>query len=278
MAHASEKRKIGLVLGSGGARGLAHIGVLKRLDELGFKPDCVVGTSIGALVGAVYSAGNLASLEALVETLDWRGLAQLFVEVKLLGAGLIKGDKVMTLLKQRDMIGVHLMKSLKVPFAAIATELYTEKSVALRDGNPVDAVRASIAVPGIFTPHRIGGRTFVDGGLTNPLPVEIAREMGAEVVIAVDVNLMRGKAAEAPEKPGVFDVLMRSIRLLENEVTRHILERSAPEVLIQPAVGHYQLMDFIEGRAGIQAGYEAADAAVPELRRLGLIPTKERTK
>lgn len=277
MNRTPDKTRIGIVLGSGGARGWAHIGVLKRLNELGVKPHCVVGTSIGALVGAVYSAGNLASLEVLAETLDWRSIAQFFLEVKLPGSGLVRGDKIMALLKQRDMIGVHLMKSLQVPFAAVATELYTEKAVVLHEGNPVDAVRASIAVPGIFTPHTIGGRIFVDGGLTNPLAVEAAREMGADAVIAVDVNLVNGKVVKTPGNPGMFDVLMRSVRLLENEVTRHILERSAPELLIQPAVGHYQLMDFYEGRAGMQAGYEAAEAAVPELRRLGLIhnETKE---
>lgn len=270
MDRTQDRRRIGIVLGSGGARGWAHIGVLKRLNELGVKPHCVVGTSIGALVGAVYSAGNLASLEVLAETFDWRSLA-LFVEMNLLGSGLVRGNKIMTLLKQRDMIGVHLMKSLQVPFAAVATELYTEKAVAIREGNPVDAVRASIAVPGIFTPHKIGGRIFVDGGLTNPLAIDVAREMGADVVIAVDVNLVNGKALKTPEDPGLFDVLMRSVRLLENEVTRHILERSEPEVLIQPAVGHFQLMDFYGGRVGMKAGYEAAEAAVPDLRRLGLI-------
>ncbi len=268
-------KKVGVVLGSGGARGWAHIAALERLVELGIKPYCVVGTSIGSIIGGLYCAGHLANGRKLVESFDWRDLAQWFFEMKLLKAGLLRGDNIVKLLRQADLIGEGRLCDLQTPFAAVATDLFTEKPVLLEgELDAVDAIRASIAIPGIFTPQKIGKRTFVDGGLTNPLAINYCRDMGADVVIAVDVNLRPPEKAKRAQQrqssPNVFDVVMRSVRVLENVVTRNIIAKYPPDVLIQPAVGHVNILDFYEGRDCLSAGRTAVDEKLDELRALGL--------
>ena len=179
--------KIGLALGSGGARGWAHLGVLRRLNELGIRPGCIAGTSAGAIAAALYASDSVETMVDLSTHLDWKQVAQLFLEVNFPRSGLLTGKNVMHLLK--SVIDVRAVSSLRIPYAAVATDLETEKEVVLRSGNLFDAIRASIGIPGIFTPSRISGHTLVDGGLVNPLPVSVCRAMGADFVIAVDVNL-----------------------------------------------------------------------------------------
>jgi len=183
--HLRGRPRIGLALGSGSARGLAHIGVLRALDEAGIAVDCIAGTSIGALVGAVYASRKLDLLETAVRDFDWRTVAS-FLDVVFPRSGLIDGEKI------ADFIRTHVhseaIENLPIPFRAVATDIAIGEEIVLGSGDLVEAVRASISVPGILTPVEREDRILVDGGLTNPVPVSVVRAMGADVVIAVDLN------------------------------------------------------------------------------------------
>ena len=179
-------RRVGLALGSGGARGWAHLGVLQALREKNLQVECVAGTSMGAVVGAFLSAGRAAALRELAETLDWRRLRQFFWEVSLSRSGLTDGRKLLE--ETRKLIGVREFRELELPFRAVATDLNSGGEVVLSSGNLLEALRASLSIPGVFSPVWVGKRLLVDGGLVNPVPVNVARAMGAQVVIAVDVS------------------------------------------------------------------------------------------
>jgi NTE family protein len=177
--------KVGLALGSGSARGWAHIGVIKALRDMGIHPDIISGCSIGALVGGAYAAGHLDDLESWLRTLRRKDVLGFF-DLNLSSGGLIAGDRLMNFF--RDRVGDATIELLPIPFAAVATDLNTGREIWLRSGSLLDAVRASISLPGIFTPVRIDDRWLVDGGLLNPVPVSICRAMGADIVIAVNLN------------------------------------------------------------------------------------------
>ena len=307
-------RKIGLALGSGGARGWAHIGVLQRLSTLGIPIHCVAGTSIGSIAGALYASDSIETMADLSTQLDWRHATRLFLEVNFPRSGLLSGKNFMSLL--RDVIPVHAISALKIPFAAVATDIQTEKEVVLSSGSIFDAIRASIAIPGIFTPMRLQGKNLVDGGLVNPLPVSVCRAMGADFVIAVDINLRSappgkrrpGKRQSVPAEPSqrietliarvsklmpqlqtpmedavrrwtmpqkkdtaelsIFDVLTRSFRLVENQITRRELAVNPPDILIQPEVGHIMTLEFHRGPETIAAGVQAVNEVLPQLSQL----------
>ncbi|HTH62888.1 MAG TPA: patatin-like phospholipase family protein [Paraburkholderia sp.] len=178
------KPRIGLVLGGGAARGWAHIGAIRALEEAGIRPDVVCGTSIGALVGAVYANGDLDWLEDWVGRLTWQMVVRL-LDLRFAG-GLFGGRKVIEVFSNR--FNGRDISELTMPFMAVATELDTGREVWLQEGGVVDAVRASIAIPGLFTPIWHDGVWLVDGGLTNPVPVSAARAMRADCVIAIDLN------------------------------------------------------------------------------------------
>ena len=310
--HHHTPPKIGLALGSGGARGWAHIGVLRRLQELGLKPQCVAGTSVGAIVAALYASDSIESMEDLAAHLDWKQVAQMLFEVNFPRSGLLTGKNVMQMLK--SIIPVRAVSSLRIPYAAVATDLENEKEVLLRSGNLFDAIRASIGIPGIFTPTRLNGKLLVDGGLVNPLPVSVCRIMGADFVIAIDVNLRAAPLKRKPvKKPqpatppqsianllaslsklmtqlssspestshrwiappknevdplSIFDVLTRSFRLVENQITRRELALNPPDILIQPEVGDIMTLDFHRGPEAIAAGIRAVDEVLPQLQQL----------
>ena len=185
--------KIGLVLGSGSARGWAHLGVLKALQEAGVRPDIVCGSSVGALIAAVYAAKEIDRFTDWILALDRRKIFQ-FMDFRWSG-GILKGDRLMK--SMQHYFGRTTIEECQLPFAAVSTDLYTGAEVWLRRGPLVDAVRASIALPGLFTPVATQGRWLVDGGLVNPVPVSVARALGADVVIAVDLNadIMRRRQA-----------------------------------------------------------------------------------
>ncbi len=166
MALAPRTPKIGLALGSGSARGWAHMGVLKALDDAGIKPDVVCGSSIGALVGAAYAAGELDRFAEWTQTLNMRSVFG-FMDFKLSG-GMLKGEKLIDFWR-RNFVDFDIESS-AIPFAAVATDLHSGAEVWLREGSMADAGRASIALPGLFTPVQRGGRLLVDGGLVNPVP------------------------------------------------------------------------------------------------------------
>lgn len=182
---ANDKPRIGIALGSGSARGWAHIGALQALLQMGVKPDIVAGTSAGALVGACYAAGKLDLLEEWALSLDWKDMVGL-LDVRFTG-GLIEGRKLFRFFEQH-MDGMRI-RDLQLPFGAVCTDLENGRELWLRSGLVIEAVRASISLPGVFRPYRTSNNRFlVDGGLVNPVPVSLARAMGADVVIAVNLN------------------------------------------------------------------------------------------
>lgn len=177
--------RIGIALGSGGARGWCHIGVLRALIEAGLEPYCIAGCSMGSFVGAAYLTGGLDELETSARALNWRTIAG-FLDVSFTRGGLIDGRRIPAMLGSANEATV--IESLGKPFTAVATDLASGREVWLQSGSLLDSVRASIALPGILSPARIDGRWLLDGGMTNPVPVSACRAMGAEVVIAVNPN------------------------------------------------------------------------------------------
>jgi len=177
--------KIGLALGSGSARGWSHIGVIEALAERGYAPDIVCGTSMGAFVGAVHVAGRLDDLRQWAEAVNWREIVR-FLDLRLLRGGLIDGREIVGFLRRHGVTGP--IKDFATPFAAVATDLATGKEICITSGPIEEAVRASIALPGIFSPVRVDDGWLVDGGLVNPVPVSACRALGADVVIAVNLN------------------------------------------------------------------------------------------
>ena len=198
--------KIGLALGSGSARGWAHIGVVRALSEAGINIDYIAGTSIGSVVGAVYASGNIDTLEEVVLQLDWKQIAYFF-DVVLPKSGLIDGKKLSAFVRSH-VNGVNI-EELPIPLGAVSTDLATGDEVIIQNGDIIDAVRASISVPGIFTPVKKNGAFLVDGGLVNPVPVSVARQMGADFVIAVDLN--HGIAAEKGFRQTAPPILSESL-------------------------------------------------------------------
>jgi len=167
-----QSRKVGLALGSGSARGLAHIGVIRAIEAAGIEVDVIAGTSVGALIGAIQAAGQLEELETTFQSFDWKMTASFF-DVVLPRSGLRQAKPI---------------EALPTPFACVATDIVNGEEIVIRSGDLIEAVRASVSVPGIFTPVRSNGRILVDGGLTNPVPISVVRAMGAGLVIAVDLN------------------------------------------------------------------------------------------
>jgi len=182
----NRKPVIALVLGGGAARGWAHIGVIRELANMGIEPGMVVGTSVGSIVGGAYASGNLDQFEEWVSGLGRVDIIRL-LDAKMTGGGFLQGNSLMAAIKKR--IGDPLIEDLEIPFACVATELGTGREVWLREGSLLDACRASIALPGMFAPSRMKeDKLLVDGGLVNPVPVSLARAMGGDVVIAVNLN------------------------------------------------------------------------------------------
>ncbi|MGO9173133.1 MAG: patatin-like phospholipase family protein [Rhodomicrobium sp.] len=215
------KLKIGIALGSGGARGWCHIGALRALAEEGIEPSIVAGCSMGALVGAAYVAGALDALEEFARSLTWPKIAGFF-DVNPASGGLIEGKRIVSLL--RTLKEDALIESLAKPFTAIASDLGTGREIWLQNGSIIDAVRASIAIPGIISPLNLNGRWLLDGGMTNPVPVSACRAMGADIIIAVnpnagvfgahpprDIAKPAQSASEPPLSPDILDKLFASI-------------------------------------------------------------------
>lgn len=177
--------RVGIALGSGSARGWAHIGVLRALTEMGIEPGIVAGSSIGAFVGAAYASHQLDTLEDWCRLLTWKEILG-YLDLSLLGGGFVQGDKLLQF--AREQVGDSSIESLPCQFGAVATELHTGREIWFRKGSLLDSVRASIALPGLFAPFKLDGRWLVDGGLVDPVPISLCRAMGAEVVIAVNLN------------------------------------------------------------------------------------------
>jgi len=272
MTTVRHRHRIGIALGAGSARGWAHIGVLDALLEAGIVPESVAGTSIGALVGAVYADDELAALEDWVRGLTWRKLVGYF-DVSFRG-GLVKGDRLFDFLRG-DLLEKRI-EGLRRPFAAVATDLVNGREVWLREGPVADAVRASIAIPGLFTPWLEDDRQLVDGALVNPVPVSLVRAMEADFVIAVDLGSntvgrhMRKPAAgkRHPRRPSMVDVVTGSLDIMSVRIARSRLAGEPAEVVIQPRLGGLGLLDYHRGAEAIAEGRAAAELMIPQIRRL----------
>ena len=183
--NSADPPTVSLVLGSGGARGLAHIGAIQAIEAAGFRISSIAGASIGALIGGIYAAGRLEDYRDWVRALERRDVVRL-LDFAFGHPGLIKGERVIAAM--RELVGEHRIEELSVPFTAVATDLEGQREVWITEGPLFDAIRASIAIPMVFTPHRLGTRELVDGGLLSPLPIAATRRHQADFVVAVDVN------------------------------------------------------------------------------------------
>jgi NTE family protein len=268
----NRKKKIGLALSGGAARGLAHIGVLQVLREENIPIDMIAGTSAGAVMGAVYASGQ--DINRMIEqALDagWKRLAPL-IDPSFPKTGFIKGRKITRLLS--GFVGGNIKFSdLKIPLACVATDIDTGEEVVIDSGSVLEALRASISIPGIFTVVKREGRHLVDGGLTTPVPVRVTRQMGADFIIAVNVNpdissrmgRTGQKRVEAHKEPNIFQIMIQSIYITTNAVARHSLEEA--DIIIEPDLTNIGAGDFQKAGELIIQGQQAAREAMPELKR-----------
>jgi NTE family protein len=250
------KPKIGLALGGGAARGFAHIGVIKMLESQGIVADYVVGTSAGAVVGALYAGGHDAyAMQKIAQQLD----ETIFADWTLRGQGFLKGEALQGFVNQN--LRNRPLEGLNKPFAAVATDLKTGERVVFRTGDTGMAVRASAAVPGVFLPTQFRGRSYVDGGLTSPIPVRAAREMGADFVIAVDISAI----AEGQPVDSLTNVLWQTTTIMGSVIGK--TELASADVVIRPNLPYVKSWDFTARQDSMLEGERAAQAALPMIRQ-----------
>ncbi|HZE60885.1 MAG TPA: patatin-like phospholipase RssA [Burkholderiales bacterium] len=289
----ARKPRIGLALGSGSSRGWAHIGAIRELEARGLKPDLICGTSIGALVGAVYASNQLDKLEQWVTGLAWSQVVRL-MDLTWKG-GLIRGQRLFNLF--RTTFQDREIAELDIPFGAVATELSSGREIWLRHGKLLDVVRASIATPGLFTPVVYDGAVLVDGGLVNPVPVSMCRAFGAEIVIAVDLswgklgpyrNMGRDLPATPPAEPGwlgrmlgasrskgeeppipsIFEVFNTALDIVEQRVARSRLAGEPADILITPLLPDFGAMEYHRAKEAIAEGRAAVERMAPLLQQV----------
>lgn len=255
-AKVASKVKIGLALGGGFARGMAHIGVLQALEANHIPIDLIAGTSAGSLVGAMYSAGLDPGLLAQVaEHMNWRAL----VRLRLRRDGLLDAEGLERFILGN--IGDLQFRDLKIPFVATATDLTTGREVLLDAGRVSTAVRASCAFPGIFRPVRVGQHTLVDGGLVNPVPTAVVRRMGADLVIGVELSRPR---AEVKPIRNLLHIMLHSLALLQRPQVNLCLDDA--DVVVQPDLNDFSVIELDRVRELIRAGRAAADTAMPAIK------------
>ena len=243
---AKERPTIGLALGSGGARGFAHVGVLKALENEGIPIDYIAGSSMGALVGSLYGAGHSIETLERFATLFRRKYYIDFIVPKL---GFVAGEKVKELI--RLLAKGKKVEELSPKVAIVATDIKKGERVVITDGDVATAVRASIAIPGIFVPEKWNGRLLVDGGVIDRVPVSVVKQMGADITIAVDVSYFRIE----PDLHTVYDVIMQSMDIMAREMVRH--QQLESNVKIRPIVKHSSALTFSEVTTLIRCGEEA---------------------
>jgi NTE family protein len=251
--------KIALVLGGGAARGFAHIGVIRALEQEKIPVDMIVGTSVGSLIGAIYAYdANSFDLEWTAFTLEKDDLFDYGLLTAITGMGAAKGDKLEAFVKNK--VPVQNIENLKIPFAAVATDLNRGTQVVLDRGPVAKAVRASSAIPGVFNPVDYQGKLLVDGGVIDNIPVSVARERGADIVIAVDIS----ENVTNFNITNLVDVMLQAVNIMAAENAKH--QRKEADVLISPAVGNVGMLDFSQKKRCMQAGIEAAQKAMPEIK------------
>ena len=247
--------KIGLALGGGAARGFAHIGVIQVLEEAGIRPDLVVGTSAGSLVAALYASGKSgAELGRLALAMDESAITDWAFP----GRGLIRGEALARYV--RDNTGGRTIEQMAVPLGIVATDLDSGEGVLFQRGDLGVAVRASSAVPAVFQPVRIGTREYVDGGLVSPVPVRFARQMGAELVIAVDIST----TPDGNPTGDMMRLLLQTFAIMGRSINRFELREA--DLVLRPKLRGQSSADFTQRRQTIDAGREVATAALAQLR------------
>ena len=247
--------RIGLALGGGAARGFAHIGVIQVLEENALRPDLIVGTSAGSLVAALYASGKSgADLALLADSMD----ESAFTDWSFPGRGLIRGEALAKYV--REQTGGRSIEAMPLPLGIVAADLDSGQPILFQRGDPGVAVRASSAVPAVFQPVRIGAREYVDGGLVAPVPVRFARQMGAEVVIAVDISAVpEGSATGDPMR-----MLLQTFAIMGRTINQFELRDA--DVVLRPRLPGVSGADFSARKRAIQAGRDAALAMLPSLR------------
>jgi NTE family protein len=295
----SRRPRIGLALGSGGARGWAHVGILRALDSAGVMPDVVAGTSIGALIAGVHLAGHLPTLEAWARKLT-RPRLLAYLDPRMSGGGLIGGQRMLAFMARH--LGELRVEDLPVPFVAVTTDLSTGHEVWLQEGRLAETLRTAISLPGVFTPVRREGHWLVDGALVNPVPVSVCRALGADLVIAANLNadqLGKLNLARSPRRrrsgglepdlleqsrvqkgrgggwarrvratPSLLSVMVAALKITQDRITRARLAADPPDVTIRPDLGHIGLLEFDRAAEAIETGERAAADAIPELQAI----------
>jgi len=247
--------KVGLALGGGAARGFAHIGVIQVLEEAGIRPDLVVGTSAGSLVAALYAAGrNGTELAALALAMDESAITDWAFP----GRGVIRGDALARYV--REHTGGRTLEQMRLPLGIVATDLASGHAILFQRGDAGLAVRASSAVPAVFQPVAINGREYVDGGLVSPVPVRFARQMGAEIVVAVDIS----SAPEGNATGDAIRMLLQTFAIMGRSISQ--LELRDADIVLRPTLAGVGSADFTARRRAIDAGRGAALAQLPRLR------------
>jgi NTE family protein len=247
--------RIGLALGGGAARGFAHIGVIQVLEEAGIRPDLVVGTSAGSLVAALYASGKSgAEMATLALAMDESAIT----DWSFPGRGLIRGEALARYV--REHTGGRSIERMRLPLGIVATDLDNGAAILFQRGDTGAAVRASSAVPAVFQPVRIGEREFVDGGLVSPVPVRFARQMGAELVVAVDISTPPDGAATGD----LFKMLLQTFAIMGRSINQFELRDA--DLVLRPALAGVGSSDFAARSRAIQAGREVALKLLPELR------------
>lgn len=247
--------RLGLALGGGAARGFAHIGVIQVLEEAGIKPDLVVGTSAGSLVAALYANGKTsAELANLALTMDEGAITDWAFPSR----GLIRGEALARFV--RDQTGNKLIEQMKMPLGIVATDLDSGAGMLFQRGDTGTAVRASSSVPAVFQPVKIGDREYVDGGLVSPVPVRYARQMGAEMVIAVDISSPPDGAAT----DGTMKLLLQTFAIMGKSINRFELREA--DVVVRPPLIGVSSADFTSRVRAIRSGRETALALLPDIK------------
>lgn len=252
------KPRLGLALGGGAARGFAHIGVILALEEAGIRPDLIVGTSAGSVVGALYASGKTGiQLQRIGAELDEASLTDW--TLPWIGGAMLRGEALARFINTE--VGGRLLEDMVIPLGVVATNLNTGQGILFQRGDTGQAVRASSAVPSVFQPVRIAGQTYVDGGLVSPVPVRYARQMGADVVLAVDIS----SAPEGNATGDALQVLLQTFAIMGQSINSFELKNA--DVLVRPALVGFKSADFAGRARAVQAGRSAMQAVLPQLRQ-----------
>ena len=284
-----KKKDVALVLSSGGAKGFAHVGVINALERNGFNIHSVAGASMGSLIGGLYATGELDNFVDFMDNMDLREMMKL-IDITISSRGLIKGDKVIAKLK--ELIPDRNIEDLKLPYCAVATDIVSGEEKVFTDGKLYDAIRASISIPTVFTPHIIDGHHYVDGGVVNPIPVNRVKRKWRDIVVAVNVNAMIPvKKKPEPKKVqrkypeqlklliekienivpknradhiGIFNLTNKSLNLMLNQISELTLKLDPPDIQIDLSVDAFGMFDFYKAKEIIESGDIAAEKAIKE--------------